>query len=66
MSAIYQRILVPLDGSETSQLGLQEAIRVAQTTQGELRLFHVIDDLSFALAMDAYAGQTGDWLRVLG
>jgi len=64
-SPIYQRILVPLDGSETSQLGLQEAIRVAKLTQGELRLFHVVDDLSFALAMDAYAGQTGDWLRAL-
>ncbi|SFM62747.1 universal stress protein [Variovorax sp. OV329] len=62
---IYQRILVPLDGSETSQLGLQEAIRLAQTTQGELRLFHVIDDLSFALAMDAYAGQAADWIGTL-
>ena len=65
MSTIYQRILVPLDGSETSRLGLQEAIRVAKLTQGELRLFHVVDDLSFALAMDAYGGQSGDWLRTL-
>jgi len=65
MSAIYQRILVPLDGSETSKLGLQEAIRVAKLTQGELRLFHVVDDLSLALAMDAYGGQSGDWLRTL-
>ena len=62
---IYQRILVPLDGSDTSRLGLQEAIRVAKLTQGRLRLFHVIDDLSFALAMDAYGGQSGDWLRTL-
>jgi len=62
---IYQRILVPLDGSDTSRLGLQEAIRVAKLTQGRLRLFHVVDDLSFALAVDAYGGQSGDWLRTL-
>ena len=62
---MYQRILVPIDGSETSKRGLEEAIRLAKLTQGQLRLFHVIDELSFALAMDAYTGYTGDWLKVL-
>ncbi len=62
---IYQRILVPIDGSETAQRGLQEAIRLAKAGGGQLRLFHVIDDLSFALAMDAYAGQQGDWLATM-
>ena len=60
--SIYQRILVPIDGSETARRGLDEAIRIARVDGGTLRLFHVIDDLSFALAMDAYAGQPGDWL----
>jgi nucleotide-binding universal stress UspA family protein len=63
--AMYQRILVPIDGSETSKRGLEEAIRLAKLTHGKLRLFHVIDELSFALAMDAYAGYAGDWLDVL-
>jgi nucleotide-binding universal stress UspA family protein len=62
---MYQRILVPVDGSSTSNRGLEEAIRLATLTQGRLRLFHVIDELSFALAMDAYAGYAGDWLNVL-
>ncbi|RZL96209.1 MAG: universal stress protein [Variovorax sp.] len=62
---MYQRILVPIDGSSTSRRGLDEAIRVATLTHGRLRLFHVIDELSFALAMDAYAGYAGDWLNVL-
>ena len=62
---MYQRILVPIDGSETSKRGLEEAIRLAKLTQGQLRIFHVVDELSFALAMDAYAGYTGDWLKVL-
>jgi nucleotide-binding universal stress UspA family protein len=62
---MYQRILVPVDGSPTSTRGLDEAIRIAKLTGGRLRLFHVIDELSFALAMDAYAGYAGDWLKVL-
>lgn len=62
---MYQQILVPVDGSSTSNRGLMEAIQIAKLTQGRLRLVHVIDELSFALAMDAYSGHAGDWLKVL-
>jgi nucleotide-binding universal stress UspA family protein len=62
---MYQRILVPVDGSPTSDRGLQEAIRLARLTGGRLRLLHVVDDLSFALAMDAYAGYSGEWMEAL-
>jgi len=62
---MYQRILVPIDGSPTSTRGLQEAIRLAMLTKGRLRLIHVIDELSFALGMDAYAGYGGNWLQLL-
>ena len=63
--SIYQKILVPIDGSDTARSGLDEAIRLAQLSGGQLRVFHVIDDLSFALALDAYAGHPGDWLQAL-
>src|SRR4051794_34680829 len=63
--AMYQRILVPVDGSPTSRRGLEEAIHLAQLTKGRLRLIHVVDELSFAVAMDAYSGYAGDWLGVL-
>ena len=62
---MYQRILVPFDGSDTSTRGLDEAIGLAQLTHGRLRVFHAIDEMSFALAMDAYAGYRGDWLDTL-
>jgi len=62
---MYQRILVPVDGSPTSNHGLAEAIRIAQLTKGKLRLVHVIDELSFAISMDAYVGYVGDWLQEL-
>ena len=62
---MYQRILVPVDGSATSNCGLEEAIRVAQLTHGQLRLFHVIDDLSYALALGSDSGLSDDLLRSL-
>jgi len=62
---MYQRILVPVDGSPTSQRGLDEAIRLATMTRGRLRLIHVVDDLSFALSMEAGMGYAGDLMSVL-
>lgn len=45
---MYNRVLVPIDGSETSLCALREAIRIGQcqeeTTQ--IRLLYVIDTLS--------------------
>jgi nucleotide-binding universal stress UspA family protein len=43
---MYQRILVPVDGSTTSSLGLDEAIKLAKLTGGSLRLIHVVDALT--------------------
>ncbi len=42
---MYQRILVPVDGSPTSTRGLDEAVRLAQLTRGQLRLLHVLDQV---------------------
>jgi len=62
---MYQRILVPVDGSPTSKHGLQEAIRMAKLTGGKLRLLYVVDTTSIALSFDAYAGYPSDWLETL-
>jgi len=62
---MYQRILVPVDGSEASNLGLAEAIRLAGLTKGCLRLLHVVDDLSFSIGIGAHASYSGDWLPYL-
>lgn len=60
---MYQRILVPVDGSPVSQRGLEEAVQIAKLTQGRLLLVHVIDELSLALAMDAQSGRAGSYLQ---
>lgn len=44
---MYQRILVPIDGSSTSDRALQEAIKLIDTQPAQLLLLHVVDDLQF-------------------
>ncbi len=41
---MYQRILVPVDGSNTSDSALREAIKLASDRKAELRIVHVIED----------------------
>ena len=43
----YHQILVPVDGSPTSEKALDEAIRLAQLSGARLRLVHVVDELSY-------------------
>lgn len=62
---MYQKILVPIDGSPTSELGLKEAIRIARATGASLRLIHVIDELSFAFTADAYSYRAGELLDLV-
>ncbi|MGE0801038.1 MAG: universal stress protein [Lautropia sp.] len=40
---MYQRILVPIDGSATAAAGLDEAVRVAKAMGGQIRLLHVVE-----------------------
>lgn len=57
---MYQRILVPIDGSTTSGEGLDEAVKLARLTGAELRLVHVVDQLTFATGLDPYGAYAGD------
>src|ERR1043165_7608347 len=49
---MYQRILVPIDGSEVSRLGLERAIETARLTGARIRLLHVLDELVFATGFE--------------
>ncbi len=44
---MYQRILVPVDGSKTSSIALQEAVKLAQQHGARIKLVHVIEDVRF-------------------
>jgi nucleotide-binding universal stress UspA family protein len=62
---MYQKILVPVDGSPTASRGLQEAVKLAKLTGARLRLIHVVDEISFASGMEAATMATGEMLQLL-
>ena len=62
---MYTRILVPVDGSPTSNRGLDEAVKLAQLTGAKLRLIHVIDELVYAVGMDGMGTMAADLLPLL-
>jgi nucleotide-binding universal stress UspA family protein len=62
---MYQRILVPIDGSSTSRRGLDEAIGLARLTGGRLRLLHVLDELVFVTGFETGATYSNDVLPML-
>ncbi len=41
---MYKKILVPIDGSETAERGLQEAIRFATDQNAQIQIVHVVDE----------------------
>jgi nucleotide-binding universal stress UspA family protein len=62
---MYERILVPLDGSPTSRRGLDEALAVSGKFGSRLRLLHVVDDAALAMSGGAAASNIGELLTVL-
>lgn len=62
---MYQRILVPVDGSNTSSRGLAEALKLAKLTGAQLRLLHVVDELYAAVSMPGFGEANIDVLQML-
>ena len=59
---MYRRILVPVDGSTTSQLGLQHAIGLAKDQHARIRIVNVLDEMALAPMIDGYPA---DMTRIL-
>jgi len=61
---MYQRILVPIDGSEPSARGLSEALKLAKNQGATLRVIHVINEL---VVIASYEGviYTGELMQAL-
>jgi nucleotide-binding universal stress UspA family protein len=57
---MYERILVPVDGSLTSDAGLAEAIKLAKLTGARLQLLHVVDDMPFVLGTEGFGTMSAD------
>ena len=61
---MYQRILVPVDGSDCADRGLSEAMALARLTGARIRLVHVIDEPFVAIGADMAAGATEDLVAI--
>ncbi|MGO9995300.1 MAG: universal stress protein [Steroidobacteraceae bacterium] len=44
---MYGKILVPIDGSDTSFCGLHEAIKIAKSQGSQIRLLHIVNEFMF-------------------
>ena len=53
---MYKRILVPVDGSDTSNRALVAALQMARESDGRVRLLHAIDELAYLSGFE-YSGQ---------
>ena len=56
---MYQRILVPIDGSGTSNRALDAALGLARTFNGRVRLAHVLSDSAYLAGYDPLGGAGG-------
>jgi nucleotide-binding universal stress UspA family protein len=63
--SMFKRILVPVDGSPTSNRGLEQAIRLARGQGGRLILLHVVDEHVIVQHADAAAAITERFLESL-
>ena len=53
---MYRRILVPVDGSNTSRKGLREALKLAGSDGARVRVVHVVDEDMMSAAKPAGFG----------
>lgn len=65
---MYHKILVPIDGSDTSARGLEEALKLAKDQAAKLRLIHVVNELMVVASYEGtiYSGELVQALRDSG
>ena len=65
---MFRRILVPVDGSRTSNQGLKEAVQLAHDQRARLRMIHVVDEYVITQNVEGFvnAGDLIDALRDAG
>jgi nucleotide-binding universal stress UspA family protein len=62
---MYKRIIVPVDGSTTSNRALTAALQLARETDGRVRLIHVIEELAYLSGYDQFAVSSGEVATII-
>jgi len=65
---VYNKILVPIDGSDTARQGLAEAVKIAAAMGSRLRLVHIVNEFVFDYTYSPalYATDLIDSMRARG
>lgn len=63
---MFQRILVPVDGSNTSKLALQAAIKLAKEQHAQLRVVSVVDEVNLNLETEHVMNEFVEAVRKSG
>ena len=63
---MFKRILVPVDGSNTSNLALQWAVKLAKEQQAQIEVVYVIDDINLGQETGYTPDELVDALRKSG
>jgi nucleotide-binding universal stress UspA family protein len=61
---MYQRILVPVDGSETATKAMVTALQMARDSGGQMHLVHVVEGMT-PLAADPYGAYSGEVIEIM-
>lgn len=57
---MFKRILVPVDGSETSNKALVAALQLARDTGARVRLVNTVNEMAYLGGIDPYGTYSGD------
>jgi nucleotide-binding universal stress UspA family protein len=61
---MYKRILIAVDGSQTSNKALTAALQLARDASGQVRLIHVVDDLAYISGYEAYGAYSAELIDI--
>lgn len=61
---MYQRIVVPVDGSATASKALTAALQMARDAGGSVHLVHVVEGLT-PITADPYGAYSGDVIEIM-
>jgi nucleotide-binding universal stress UspA family protein len=61
---MYKRILIPVDGSQTSSKALTAALQLARDASGQVRLVHMVDDLAYIGGYEAYGAYSAQLMEI--
>ena len=62
---MFKRVLVPVDGSQTSIRALTTALQMARETSAQLRLLYVVEELAYLSGYDQFGVYSGDVAAII-